>query len=241
MSVSLMWKNFVNFAFRNPVNTMTRHIVNRFDKHLLPDLPRALFDGRIVVVVSEDVAERAVDFLLTQPILGIDTETRPCFTKGARHKVALLQVSTHDTCFLFRLNHLDASPSVRRLMEDTRVPKVGLSLHDDMLSIHGRIEFKPGLFIDLQDIMPKIGIEDMSLAKLYANIFGQRISKREQLSNWEADILSEKQKRYAATDAWACILLYEEYQRLRATGDYELETIPNEPCNHVQDHTPQAR
>ena len=87
--------------------------------------------------------------------------------------------------------------------------------------------------------MKNLGIEDMSLAKLYANIFGQRISKREQLSNWEADVLSEKQKKYAATDAWACIKLFEEYMLLMESGDYELIKIENETeqANNVQNNT----
>lgn len=217
---------------------MKKHILNKFDKKLLPTLPRVLFDGRIVVVLNESEAERVVDYLLSESILGIDTETRPSFTKGRHYKVALLQISTHDTCFLFRLNHLGLSASVKRILEDTTVPKIGLSLHDDILSLHKRGDFKPGYFIDLQNEMKYIGIEDLSLAKLYANIFNERISKREQLSNWEADVLNEKQKRYAATDAWACIKLYEEYTRLRETGDYELEIIP-EPIqtDDVQNNT----
>lgn len=207
---------------------MKKHIVNKFDKKLLPTLPRILFEGKIVVVLNESVAEKAVDYLLSQEILGIDTETRPSFVKGKHHKVALMQVSTEDCCFLFRLNHLGDSPSIKRFLEDTSVPKIGLSLHDDMLSLSKRLTFTPGLFIDLQNIVRELGIEDLSLAKLYANIFGMRISKREQLSNWEADVLSEKQKRYAATDAWVCINLYKEYLRLKASGDYELEIIAPE-------------
>ena len=100
---------------------MAKHITNKFDKKLLPTLPRALFDGRIIVVLDEKTSEKAVDFLLSQDILGIDTETRPCFTKGHHYKVALLQVSTHDTCFLFRLNFIGSSPSLIRLLEDTHV------------------------------------------------------------------------------------------------------------------------
>ena len=65
-------------------------------------------------------------------------------------------------------------------------------------------------------------MEDMSLQKLYANFFGQRISKRQQLTNWEADVLTDKQKLYAATDAWACIMLYEELMRLEQMGDFTL-------------------
>ena len=181
-----------------------------------------LFEGRIVVVLTEQEAEKAVRYLLSQPILGVDTETRPSFRKGQVHRVALLQVSSHDVCFLFRLNQLGMSPSVKRLLEDTTVPKIGLSLRDDLSSLHRLGDFETGLFIDLQNRVSEVGVEDMSLQKLYANFFGQRISKREQLTNWEADILSDKQKLYAATDAWSCIMLYEELLRLEQTGDYEL-------------------
>jgi len=201
---------------------MMKTIYNRFDKAKIATLPRVLFEGRIVVVLTERDAEKAVRYLLSQPILGVDTETRPSFKKGEAHQVALLQVSSYDVCFLFRLNQLGLSPSVKRLLEDTRVPKIGLSLRDDLLSLHKLADFNAGYFIDLQDHVREIGVEDMSLQKLYANFFAQKISKREQLTNWEADILQDKQKRYAATDAWSCIMLYEELQRLEQTGDYEL-------------------
>ena len=201
---------------------MMKTIYNKFDKAKIAALPRVLFKGRIVVVLTERDADKAVRYLLSQPILGVDTETRPSFMKGETHQVALLQVSSYDVCFLFRLNQLGMSPSVKRLLEDTRVPKIGLSLRDDLLSLHKLADFNAGYFIDLQDHMREIGVEDLSLQKLYANFFAQKISKREQLTNWEADILQDKQKLYAATDAWSCIMLYEELQRLEQTGDYEL-------------------
>ena len=107
-------------------------------------------------------------------------------------------------------------------MEDTTVPKIGLSLTDDLHQLHRLGEFKTGWFIDLQDHVREIGVEDMSLQKLYANFFGQRISKRQQLTNWEADVLQDNQKDYAATDAWACVMLYEELMRLKQTRAYDL-------------------
>ena len=204
---------------------MKKTIYNKYDKSKIGTLPRALFEGRIVVVLTEAEAEKAVRYLLSQPILGVDTETRPSFKKGTVHRVSLLQVSSYDVCFLFRLNQLGMSPSVKRLLEDTKVPKIGLSLRDDLNSLHKLDDFNAGYFVDLQDHVREIGVEDMSLQKLYANFFGQRISKREQLTNWEADILSDKQKLYAATDAWSCIMLYEELQRLEQTGDYELINV----------------
>lgn len=201
---------------------MKKTIYNKYDKTKIGNLPRVLFEGRIVVVLNEYEAEKAVDYLLSQDILGVDTETRPSFHKGSMNPVALLQVASHEVCFLFRLNMLGLSPSVKRLLEDKKVPKIGLSLRDDLNSLHKLGDFENGHFIDLQDHVREIGVEDMSLQKLYANFFGQRISKRERLSNWEADVLKDKQKAYAATDAWTCILLYEELMRLEQTGDYEL-------------------
>ena len=201
---------------------MKKTIFSKYDKGRIGELPRVLFQGRIFVVLHEAEAQKAVRYLLSQEILGVDTETRPSFQKGSMHQVALLQVASYDVCFLFRLNHLGMSPSVRKLLEDRKVPKIGLSLTDDMHQLHRLGEFEPGHFIDLQDCVREIGVEDLSLQKLYANFFGQRISKREQLTNWEADILSDKQKLYAATDAWACIMLYEELMRLEHTGEYVL-------------------
>lgn len=203
-------------------------IYSKYDKKKIGDLPRVLFPGRIIVVLTAQEAEKAVDYLLKADILGFDTETKPVFKRGRQNKVALLQVSTLDTCFLFRLNRIGLCPAVVRLMETTEVKKIGLSWHDDIMSLHKRGDFEAKGFFELQDHMKELGIEDMSLAKLYANIFGQRISKREQLSNWESDVLTDKQKGYAATDAWACIMLYKEYLRLKATDDYELVVVPEE-------------
>lgn len=205
---------------------MNKIIYSKFDKHKIGDLPRAQFPGRIITILTAGEAERAVDYLLTSDILGFDTETRPVFTKGNQRKVALLQVSTHDTCFLFRLNRIGLCPAIVRLLETEGPRKIGLSWHDDVHSLRRRGDFEPRGFIDLQNHMKELGIQDMSLAKLFANIFGQRISKREQLSNWEADVMSAKQKMYAATDAWACIMLYEEYLRLKETQEFYLEVVP---------------
>ena len=173
---------------------MITKLYNKFDKKSIPDLPRVTFQGKIVVVLNEEEANKAVDYLLSADILGIDSETRPVFKKGQHHKVALLQVSTRNICFLFRLNLIGMPPCIIRLLEDTTVLKVGLSLHDDFMMLHQRANFKKGWFIDLQDIVSQFGIEDLSLQKLYANLFHERITKRQQLSNWEAPVLTEQQK-----------------------------------------------
>lgn len=197
-------------------------IYNRLDKEYIKDLPLVSFPGKIITVNSEREADKAVPFLLSKDILGVDTETRPSFKKGQQHKVSLLQVATEDICFLFRLNYIGMATPVISLLSNTDVPMVGLSWHDDLAALQKRMEFKPGLFIDIQDIIGDIGIVDKSLQKLYANIFKQKISKRQRLTNWDADVLSDKQMSYAATDAWACVRLYKEILKLKETGDYSL-------------------
>ncbi|MBQ8712604.1 MAG: 3'-5' exonuclease domain-containing protein 2 [Prevotella sp.] len=204
---------------------MKKQIYSKYDKSQISSLPKVLFQGKIHVVISRAQADKAVNFLLSQPILGVDTETRPSFSRGKTYKVSLLQVATHDTCFLFRLNVIGMTPAIVRLLEDTTVPKIGLSWHDDLNSLRKIGNFKPGLFVDIQNHVRELGIQDLSLQKLYANLFGQCISKNQRLTNWERDILEDRQKQYAATDAWACIQIYEEMRRLAETGDYELINV----------------
>lgn len=202
---------------------------DKFPKKEIEGLPRVQFPGRIFIIQSAAETDRAVDYLLRQPILGLDTETRPCFKKGLRHKVSLLQISTHDTCFLFRLNLMKQIPeSLIHLLEDCSVTKVGLSFHDDIRALSQRGTFTPGIYVELQKEVKELGIEDMSLQKLYANLLGGKIAKSQQLSNWDADSLSSAQQMYAATDAWACIMLHEEIKQLISSHDYEVECTETE-------------
>lgn len=205
-----------------------KKIYDKFDKSIINSLPLVTFPGKIIVVLNEYEADRAVEYLLSCDVLGVDTETRPAFRKGNNHKVALLQVATRKECFLFRLNHLGLPKSLLRLLSNKQVPMVGLSWHDDLMSLHRREQFEPGWFIDIQDIIGNLGIVDKSLQKLYAILFGEKISKRQRLTNWEADVLTDRQKEYAAIDAWACIKLYDEIMNLLATKEYELEVVPEE-------------
>ena len=215
---------------------MKKLIYNKVSKEVISNLKKVEYKGRIFVIISQKEAERAVDFLLTQPILGFDTETRPAFRKGDSFKCSLLQVAAPNCCFLFRLNHSGLCPAVVRLLEDKTVMKVGLAWNNDLLSLHKLGNFKPGTFMDIQDMVRDFGIEDQSLVKIYANLFGQRISKADRLSNWERDVLKESQKIYAAIDAWACIRIFEELTRLKMSGDYELVVKNEELQLNSEDH-----
>ena len=178
------------------------------EKSEVAGMPTAAFSGRIITIDTIADADKAVKALSSEKLLGIDTETRPSFRKGLQYEVSLIQLSTADTCFLIRLNRTGMPDSLVSLLENKDVIKVGLSLHDDYQSLCRRRKFKAGGFLDLQQHVTKYGIEEKSLQKIFAIIFGQRISKSQQLTNWENDVLTDKQKLYAATDAWACLEIY---------------------------------
>lgn len=202
-------------------------------KEELKDMPKAVFPGKIYVIQTEGEANKAVAYLQSQQVVGIDSETRPSFTKGHSHKVALLQVSSEECCFLFRLNMTGLTPSLVELLEDPSVTKVGLSLKDDFMMLHKRVPFVQQSCIELQDYVRPFGIQDKSLQKIYGILFKEKISKSQRLSNWEADVLTDSQKQYAATDAWACLNIYKLLQELKRTGDYEM--APEEESINKED------
>jgi ribonuclease D len=167
------------------------------------------FPGQIYMVDNPEATEKAVRYLSQFQFLGFDTETRPSFTRGLLRSVALVQISTFDACFLFRLNGIPFSSALIHLLSNPKILKIGLSLRDDFLSMSRLLKFSPQGFVDLQKIVKQHDIEDLSLQKIYAIIFRKKISKSQRLTNWEAEELSEAQQKYAALDAWACLKIYE--------------------------------
>jgi len=205
-----------------------RQIKNTMSKAEIASMPKVLFEGRIFIIYTEAETDKAVEFLKTQQVVGVDTETRPSFKRGTTHKVALLQIATADTCFLFRLNRMGMPDSLLDfLMGDTL--KIGLSLKDDfmMLSRRKEVHAEEGNWIELQEYVARFGIEDRSLQKIFANLFGKKISKTQRLTNWEAETLTESQVKYAATDAWACVEIYNCLEEMERTSDYELMKVEN--------------
>ena len=193
------------------------------------------FPGEIVVIDHQGLGFfRALDYLKKQKILGFDTESRPNFSPQHHHYgVALLQLSGPDRAYLFRIKNLKMYRRLFKVLSDERVIKVGAAVSDDIHGLQRYCDFKPKSFVDLQRIVWEYGIKDKSVKKMAAIILGVRISKTQQLSNWEAEHLSEAQKKYAATDAWVC---REMYERLLASEKHPLtpeQMVPNPP--HVDE------
>ena len=197
-------------------------IKNNIAKADIAQMPNELFEGRIIVIHAVADVEKAVNYLKGFPIVGIDTETRPSFAKGKTYEVSLLQLSTEDTCFLFRLNYIGMPKALVDLLQDGRQLKVGLSLRDDIQNLNRKHKFEPRGFLDLQHYVKEMGIEAQSLQKIYALLFGKKISKSQRLTNWEADVLTDRQKGYAATDAWACVRMYKYMEELKRSQGFRV-------------------
>jgi len=182
------------------------------DKEELKKLPLQVFPGTIHVIDSMAGLKKYMPVLQQEKVLGFDTETRPSFKKGLVNQISLVQIATPFHAFLFRISALNLPDMLVELFEDESIIKVGAALHDDLIDLKKIRDFKAGGFLDLQKYVEAFGIENKGVAKLSGIVLGYRISKNQQLSNWDAEKLNEAQKAYAAMDAWVCLKIYQELQ-----------------------------
>ena len=177
-------------------------------KEELNSYPIYEHDGNIHVISSAEEADRVAALLSAESYIGFDTETRPAFSRGVSYKVALLQLATSKDAYLFRLHHTGITNSMAALLSDIRVTKIGVALNQDIQGLKKWKPFRAAGFVDLQDFVKPFGINSNGLSKLSAIVLGYRVSKGQQLSNWENDELTPAQCKYAATDAWVSYFIY---------------------------------
>ncbi|MDO8952296.1 MAG: 3'-5' exonuclease [Draconibacterium sp.] len=192
---------------------ITKMFKENITKEELTDLPLKWFEGEIVVVDNVEKLVKAVKILSKAKVIGFDTETKPAFKKGVFNKVALLQLSVKKHAFLFRLNRIGLPAEICKILANPEIVKSGVAINDDIKALNKIKAFIPKGFIELQDHAKSLGITDFSLKKLAAITCGFRISKGQQLSNWEAEELTEAQQIYAATDAWAALEIFENFSK----------------------------
>ena len=189
------------------------------DNDTVASLPAARFAGRIVIVDKNEQIEEACNDLKRYDVIGFDTETRPSFRAGVSYKVGLLQLSTPDTCYLFRLSHIRLDNRILKILGSRQILKIGADVTGDIRALHALRNFHADGFVDLQVEASRWGIEEKSLRKLSAIVLNMRVSKAQRLSNWEAEILTPQQQEYAATDAWVCIEIMKELQRVEPKSE----------------------
>ncbi len=192
-------------------------------KEEISSLPLTHFQGTIHIINDLESLQKCLPYIEKQPVLGFDTETKPSFKKGPNNNIALMQLSTKDQAFLVRINEIGFPVELADVLANENIIKVGVGIRDDLKGLQKYTAYHPAGFIELQNLVVKFGLENISLKKIAAIILDIRISKSQRVSNWENEQLTPSQQLYAATDAWVC---YEIYERLKNVdnGDIEFET-----------------
>jgi ribonuclease D len=188
-------------------------IMNKeYKENIAPEEIRGLelkwFSGEIILIDNAEKFRMIIPWLQKSEVLGFDTETKPSFRKGRKNKVALIQLSDNKRACLFRINKIGIPDELASVLSNPDVIKCGVAIHDDIKLMNGLRKFNPAGFIDLQAFVKNYGIVSSGLKKLSAIVLGFRISKHQQVTDWEAAQLSEAQLIYAATDAWVCYEIY---------------------------------
>jgi ribonuclease D len=185
---------------------------NRYAETITPEelekCELSWFKGEIVVVEDMKSFKDTFPRILNSEILGFDTETRPSFRKGRKNKVSLIQLANEELACLIRINKVGIPPDLADLLANPEIIKAGVAVHDDIRFLKRVKGFNPSGFIDLQNFVRDYGIKSSGLKKLAAIVLGFRISKRQQVTDWEAIHLTDAQQIYAATDAWVCHQIY---------------------------------
>jgi ribonuclease D len=202
-------------SFRKGKKSSGEKMSNTYSENITPEEIKNLelkwFKGEILVADNLTIYKTAIKRLSGSRVLGFDTETRPSFRKGKKNRVSLIQLSNHSLACLFRINIIGIPDELAGILGNPAIIKSGVALHDDIKCLRVVRKFEPAGFVDLQSYVKGFGIQSSGLKKLSAIILGFRISKSQQVTDWEAQVLTEAQKVYAATDAWVC---YEIYSKL---------------------------
>jgi ribonuclease D len=178
-------------------------------------LPIRAYEGKIVLIDSKEDVTQAVTKIEKYSVVGFDTESRPAFKKGESYPISLLQFATPQEVYLFRVNMLGMDEGVIKLLSNPKLIKLGIALHDDKKDLRKLGVLNPVGFQDIHSFIKDKGVINTGLRKLAAMILGFRISKSQQTSNWENEVLTERQQVYAATDAWVCLKIYERLKELK--------------------------
>lgn len=177
-------------------------------KQEINELPLFKYEGKTIIAATEKQIDKAIFEIEDYDLVGFDTETKPTFRKGEFNHVALVQIAVPDKVYLLRINQSGITTTLASFLINGKIRKVGIALDDDLIALKKRRRFVPAGFLDLNKITPTLGIENIGARNLSAILLNSRISKNQQISNWENPTLTEPQIRYAATDAWICLEIY---------------------------------
>jgi len=187
---------------------MLRHVL----KEDVKNFPLIEFKGHVTIIENTNDISRCCQIISKHSVIGFDTETKPAFQKGVSHDIALIQLSTNDSVFLFRINKIGLAESILNILTDPNILKVGIDIKNDLSGLKKIINFQESNFLDLNTLALQKGFKSIGAVKLTIMLLGFRISKRQRLSDWSAEKLTDSQIEYAAIDAWICVKILQAFK-----------------------------
>lgn len=196
-------------------NTLPGRVIERPTKQAMREMP--LFDGipidRIIIVEDAHSLARAQSTLSGHCVLGFDTESKPTFKPGEKSLGPhLIQFATPDQAVLIPIGYQDGIDYALSIIEDMDVMKVGFGLSGD------RTLFRKKFGVTLRnakDLCLKLKKEyrfkqPVGAKTAVALVFGRRLSKSAQRSNWASWPLDDHQIKYAANDAYCALAVHQK-------------------------------
>ena len=185
----------------------------KLSKDEINALPLVKYAGEVRVLSSRDNIQGPIDYLMTQKVIGFDTETRPTFIKGPLNAPSIVQLAGADAVFIFQLDSNNMFEKLFQILSEKDITKCGVSVDRDLIELMYLRAFDPCSFVDLGDVARARGIPHHGLRGLAAFFLKSRISKSAQTSDWSRSRLSKSQVSYAATDAWISLELFKKFDR----------------------------
>ena len=184
---------------------------SKSDQMLLPRFTM-LPSERVILAHTPSSVEKAFAALLGATSLGFDTESRPVFQAGMKGTGPhLIQLATDEAVVLFPLTGLELHPTLRQILEDESVAKVGFGLGGDKAKLFAKYRVRMRGGVELSGMVEALGFRQrVGLQTAVAVVLGQYLVKPKKIttSNWGARPLTAAQIAYAANDAMASLRVY---------------------------------
>ena len=180
----------------------------KITKKEINSLPLISFKGQVHLCDNEKKINDAARELEKEEIIGFDTETKPSFKKGEYFYPSLIQLASEKNVYLIHIKKSSITSQIIKIFENKEIIKTGVAIKRDIEDLKKIKPFNPKNFIELSEIAKENGVENLGLRSLTALFFNSKLSKKEQVSNWARNKLTDSQIRYAATDAWISRKLY---------------------------------
>lgn len=197
------------------VNDQAQHLPSKEQILTFPRFPNLALD-KIIVINQLKQCQAIETELKTAALLGFDTESKPTFNKGEiQTGPHLIQLATAEKAYLFQVSS-DILDFLKPIFENPDQIKVGFGLKNDAHLFRKKgIELKS--VIELSKCFGSFGLNNpVGIKNAIALLFQMNFPKSKSVStsNWARKSLTIPQIEYAAADAYAPVLIFEELLRL---------------------------